>query len=84
MLTCKEATRLVSESLDHKLPLRQQVAVRVHLLMCKFCARYRKQLLMLRDLAEHPLHLKAMEPHVTLPQEARERIQRSLKQLRSV
>ena len=84
MLTCKEATQLISESLDHKLSFRQQVAVRIHLLMCKFCARYRKQLLMLRDLAEHPFYLEEMETHVTLPQEARERIQRSLKQLRSV
>ncbi|MBW2538960.1 MAG: zf-HC2 domain-containing protein [Deltaproteobacteria bacterium] len=84
MLTCKEATRLVSESLDHKLPLRQQMAVWIHLLMCKFCARYRKQLLMLRDLAEHSFYLEEMQPHVALPQEARERIQRSLKQLRSV
>lgn len=83
MLSCKEASRLVSESLDHKLPLRQRVALRIHLLMCKFCTQYRKQLLMLRDLAQHSFYLEDMEPQVTLPKEARERIQHSLKQLSS-
>lgn len=50
MLSCKEVSVLVSESLDHKLPFRQRMAVRIHLLMCRFCARYRKQLLFLKEI----------------------------------
>lgn len=48
MLSCKEAAALISESLDRKLPLGQRMALRLHLLMCRFCSRYRAQLLTLR------------------------------------
>jgi len=51
MITCEEAARLISDSLDRKLPLRQRVALRMHLLMCKFCPTFRQQLILLRDAA---------------------------------
>ena len=50
MYDCKEVTRMVSESLDRKLPFHQRMGIRVHLFMCKFCSRYRKQLLILREV----------------------------------
>jgi putative zinc finger protein len=74
MYSCKEVTQMVSESLDHKLPLVQRIGIRVHLLMCKFCSRYRKQLLILREAMR--LQEKYIED-TTLPTEARERIKRS-------
>jgi len=52
MFNCQEVTRLVSESLDRKLPLHQKIGIRVHLFMCKFCSRYRKQLLLLRAVMQ--------------------------------
>jgi len=89
MLSCKEVTRLVSESLDRQLPLRQRLAVRMHLLLCKACTRYRRQLLFIKKVV--PL-IKKVVPHFpvdieepssssapSLPPEARERIKRSLK-----
>ena len=51
MYNCKKVTYLVSESLDRKLPLSQQMGVRIHFMMCKFCLRYREQLLFLRNIA---------------------------------
>jgi hypothetical protein len=45
MLSCRETTQLISESLERKLPIRQRMAVRAHLLMCRFCSRFRKQLI---------------------------------------
>lgn len=48
MFNCKKITYLVSESLDHNLPFYQRFGIRLHLFMCKFCARYRDQLLFLR------------------------------------
>lgn len=81
MLSCKETTRLVSESLDRPLPLRQRIAVRVHLLFCKLCNRYRQHLLFIRDaLRRHPERLEAHEgpPSPLLSPEARERIKRHL------
>ncbi len=53
MLTCKEVTRIVSDSMDRKLPIRQRMAVKMHLLMCKFCSRYSQQLLFIRKAIHH-------------------------------
>lgn len=79
MFNCKEVTQIVSESLDRKLPLYQRMGIRFHLSMCRFCWRFRKQLLILRKAvrfqdkyvedAKHPLTLNA---------KTRERIKRSL------
>ena len=49
MLSCKDVTRLLSESMDHSLPLGKRIGVRLHLLICKFCARYKRQLLLIRE-----------------------------------
>jgi hypothetical protein len=82
MLSCKEVSYLVSESLDRKLPLWQRVQVRMHLLVCRFCSRFRKQTLFLREAARH--YLTAVEeaetgPGTPLSPGARDRIKRSLK-----
>ena len=78
MHNCKKVTRMVSESMDRKLPLHQRMGIRVHLFMCKFCSRYRKQLLLLREamrLKERCVEDKGSP--ITLSPEARERIKRS-------
>jgi hypothetical protein len=81
MRTCKEVTRLISESLDRDLPLRERIGLRMHLIMCKFCSRYEKQTLMIRDAIG--FYAKQMDrgestPLHKLSKEARERIKSSL------
>ena len=81
MLSCKEATRLVSDSLDRKLQLRVLLLLRIHLLLCKFCTRYRKHLLFIREaIRRHPDRVERLEEpsSPSLSPEARERIKRSL------
>ncbi len=83
MLSCKEVTRLVSESLDRKLPLSQRIAMRMHLLMCKLCSRYKKQLLLIREAIRHySLQTEDVPPLTpdSLSPQASERIRRSLRQ----
>ncbi len=48
MLTCKHATELMSQELDRKLSWRERMALRLHLMMCNGCHRYRKQMEFLR------------------------------------
>src|SRR6266481_5246881 len=75
---CKTAARLQSEALDRKLPLRQRFGLRVHLLLCKWCRRYGKQIVFLRGAAhEHPDELADRVPQ-RLSGEARERIKQRL------
>ena len=49
MMSCKEASQLVSESLDHKLPLHKLVGLKMHLTMCSMCRRFARQLRILRQ-----------------------------------
>src|SRR2546427_11661475 len=75
---CKAASRLQSEALDHKLPSRQRFGLRVHLLLCKWCRRYGKQITFLRKAAhEHPDEMAEPVPQ-KLSVEARDRIKQKL------
>ena len=48
-LTCKEATRLLSQSMDAKLTGAQRSALRLHLSLCDACTRFGAQLNVLRS-----------------------------------
>jgi hypothetical protein len=48
ILSCKEATQLVSEGLDRRLGFVERVALRLHLAICNGCSHFRKQALFLR------------------------------------
>ncbi len=81
MLRCREVSRLVSQSMEHDLALRQRLQVWMHLAMCRFCAGFARQLRLLRRAArEHPERLLAepTEPESALTREARDRIKTSL------
>jgi len=76
---CREAARLQSEALDHKLPFRKRLGLRIHLMICKWCCRYGKQVRFLRDAArEHPGKVSEPAPE-KLSDEARERIKQRLR-----
>lgn len=44
MLTCKEVTRLLSEARERRLGLGERFGLALHLMICKGCANFRKQL----------------------------------------
>ena len=79
---CNVITREVSESLDHKISLRNRLKIRLHLLFCKFCRRYQQQLMTMHTLFEQ--HLQKEKENIlpkghTLTSEARERIKQNLR-----
>jgi len=49
IFSCKQITGKISESMDRKLPLLERMGIRFHLMMCKLCTRYQKQLLFIRE-----------------------------------
>jgi len=49
MKTCAELTQLLSEAQDRKLSFSEKWATRTHLMMCRGCRNYEKQLNFLRD-----------------------------------
>jgi hypothetical protein len=77
--SCREATRLQSEAMDRPLSLRRRIGLRLHLVLCRWCRRYGKQIGFLRSVAhEHEKHEETLPPQ-TLRPEARERIKERLK-----
>ena len=44
MLSCKEAAQRVSEGLDRELSFWQRASLRFHVLMCRACLRYTRQI----------------------------------------
>jgi predicted anti-sigma-YlaC factor YlaD len=58
MLSCKEASRLLSQGLDRKLGFGERVMLRVHLGICDGCTNFRDQVAFLRKamvrLADEP------------------------------
>jgi predicted anti-sigma-YlaC factor YlaD len=82
-LPCREISELVSRSLDHELPRAERLAVTLHLLYCKACRRFRRQVLtlktaMARLASDASCAERAEIPH--LAPEARERIKRTLRE----
>jgi len=53
MLTCKEVSMLVSQSLDRRLNLLEWAGLRVHLLLCDGCRRFRQQMAFIRRACRH-------------------------------
>lgn len=82
MLSCKEAAQLVSRSLDEPIDLRQRLALRFHLLMCRFCSRYERQARFIRKamriLARQEDESPSHPCDLSLSPEARERIKQSV------
>ena len=82
MLSCKDVTQLLSEAMDRSLPLGKRIGVRLHLLICKFCARYERQLLQIRETVRRLVETEETaggtlgEP---LSEEAKTRIRKSLR-----
>ena len=81
MLNCRQVTRLVSQSLEVRLPWRQRLVVRIHLCYCVWCRRYSRQIRFLRRAGRHALaaDLEA-PPEVALPPEVKARLRERLRE----
>ena len=85
LLTCKESSRLISDALDRSLSPSERLALRLHLVLCRHCRRFRRNLHLLRTL----LHNRAEHlcsnglPVSTLAPEQRARTRKATASLQS-
>lgn len=56
MINCKQNTVLLSQSQDRAATLREKMAMRLHLLFCKGCRNFAKQLAFIRKAARNLPH----------------------------
>jgi hypothetical protein len=73
MINCRQTTRLISQSMDAKLPWSRRLAMKLHLLYCVWCRRYATQLKVLRNAAKQ-LPDPETEPTHKVSDEARRRM----------
>ena len=75
MFNCRKISELVSRSLDSDLSLWGRVQVRMHMMMCSLCRKFRKALFKIdaevRNAAEQDL---VADENVVLPESRREQI----------
>lgn len=78
MLTCKQASQLISQSLDHPLSLSNRIKLRFHLVICDACNRFKRQLNQLRTMLKRLSQVTENDSTITLAVEAKVRITESL------
>lgn len=51
--SCQVVSERVSRSMDGKLTWKEKIGAKIHLLGCELCERYRKQLMIIKDMLEN-------------------------------
>ncbi len=79
MLTCKDASHLISENQERPLGFRERWSLRMHLWMCVNCRRFERQMTLLRAaLRMLAKRAEVADDSMEFPAEARERIRKAL------
>lgn len=83
MLTCKDASHLLSERQERPLGFRERWSLRMHLWLCLNCRRFERQMTLMRQALRLLGKRAEVEADSTdLPPEARERIRKALAERR--
>jgi hypothetical protein len=83
MLTCREASELISQRFERRLSWRERFGLRLHLLICDACTRFARQMRWLQAAARRfGLKYAGEESAARLPEVARRRIGEALERSR--
>ncbi len=81
-ISCEDTSPLISELMDHKLPLGKRLRLRFHLSMCAVCHFYQQQLQVIRSLARKLAgEGESAQQEIFLSEQAKNKIRNSLKHL---
>ena len=78
MLTCKQASQLLSQSLDRRLTRCERFRLRFHLLLCKLCKRFGQQIVGLRNAIRQQVKLTEQNEEIKLSKDAVKRITQAI------
>jgi len=74
MLNCKQVSQLVSQSLDRRLTWKERMAVRMHLIICKYCKRFEQQLHAMRKAIKRMATEVEQDDTIQMPSDVKARI----------
>jgi hypothetical protein len=79
-LSCDESSRLISDDLERPLSRAERLALRLHLMVCRRCRKFRRNLELLRDLLRRRSEQRLSESDVlpTLAPDERARLLKAL------
>lgn len=81
MPTCEEVSQLTSFSMDKKLTFREKLGVRFHLMFCKWCRLFSKQMFQVSETIKNKsraIEKELEKPDFQLPTEFKNRLKNSL------
>jgi len=81
MISCRKATELISRSLEERLPLKDEMLLKMHLFLCETCELFRKQSALLRKAvrrSEAALQELDTAESAGMTESAKERIRKRL------
>ena len=76
--TCRDAARLVTEQDERPLSWPERAGLFIHLMICRSCRRYRRGVIMLRQVMRRAAASGGLAANQNLPGPARERIGKKL------
>lgn len=85
MLTCKQVSELVSQSPQRRLSFGEWLGIRFHLMICKLCARFTRQIKFIARATDTFMHIPEEcldHNHTTrLSTAAQERIKKAINEI---
>ena len=78
MMTCQQASQLLSQSLDRRLSRMERFRLRFHLLICRTCTRFGQQMLSLAKAIRQQVSLMEQNEEIKLSEEAVKRITQAI------
>ena len=82
MLDCKQTSQLISQSLDRSLTLRERFALRLHLLVCKYCKQFSQHLQTIRVALKQMTSSIESNDGIAMPSAAKNRILQSIESIK--
>ena len=82
MLDCKQTSQLISQSLDRSLTLRERFALRLHLLVCKYCKQFSQHLQTIRVALKQMTSSIESNDGIAMPSAAKSRILQSIESIK--
>ncbi len=82
MLDCKQASQLISQSLDRSLTLRERLSLKLHLLICEFCKRFSQHMQTIRVALKQMTSSIESNDSIEMPSAAKNRILQSIESIK--
>ena len=80
MLSCKDAGELISDSIDGQLSFRQKMRLKAHLIFCRWCRLYKKQVEYISDLISAGTQTDKPPVQSSLSSDASQKIKKALEE----